>query len=123
MILSKNYQDINSVYDFYEGIISSISLDNNFVDLLVTVYYSFDDPQGLKDKDLVLRFKNCTAISFDCANMLVSVKEFDIVSPHPEIQSISLKRDDSYIDVEISTNFSSPMLSLSCEGIWIESSE
>ena len=120
MVLSRNYQDINSVYDFYEGIIGNISWDNNLTDLIVTVYYFFNEPNGLKDKDIVLRFKNCYAFNMCCKNMIFSVKEFDIVTPHPEIQSIVLNKSKEGIEVQISTNYDSNMISVSCDEVWIE---
>ena len=47
MILSRNFKDINSIYDFSEGIICNICWDNNITDLLVTVYYYFEEPRDL----------------------------------------------------------------------------
>lgn len=123
MILSKNYNDINSIYDFYEGIISNIYWDDNLVDLLVMVYYYFDEPYGLKDKNVILRFKKCSTFNCDCSNMITTIKELNIVTPHPEIERITMDIDGPYIKVEISTNYDSPMISLSCDEIWIESTD
>ena len=120
MILSRNYEDIDSIFDFHEGIISNICWNYNFTDLLMTVYYFYDIPQGLKDKDVIIRFKNCSTFNYECGNMLNSIKEFNIITPHPEIERISLKKNNSYINVEISTNYAAPMLSLLCDEIWIE---
>ena len=120
MILSQNYEDINSIYDFYEGIISDIFWDNNFADLVVVVYYFFDQPIGLKNKDVVIRFKKCSTFNFDCTNMISAMKRFNIARPHPEIDLISLKKDSSCITVKISTNYDDPMITLSCDEIWIE---
>ena len=39
MVLSRNYEDINSIYDFCEGIITNICWNENLTDLLLTVYY------------------------------------------------------------------------------------
>ena len=57
MILSRDYKEINNVYDFYEGIISDITWDSSFTDFIITVYYFWDEPRGLKNKDVMIRFK------------------------------------------------------------------
>ena len=92
MILSRNFEDINSAYDFSEGIITNICWDVNLTDLMLTVYYFFDSPLGLKDKDIRIRFKNCSAVIFNCTNMLASMKEYSIVTPNPEIDHIILQK-------------------------------
>ncbi len=121
MILSRDFNDINSIYDFSEGIICDIYWDDNLIDLLVTVYYYFDEPRDLKDKDVTIRFKKCSTVNFDCSNMLASMKEYSIVAPHPTIEHILLKKNSSSMNVEIATNYASPMISLTCDEIWVES--
>ena len=123
MILSRNFKDINSIYDFSEGIICNICWDNNITDLLVTVYYYFEEPRDLKDKNVTIRFKKCSTVNFDYNNMLDSMKEYNIVAPHPTIEHFSLKKNSSSIHVEITTNYASPMISLVCDEIWVESIE
>ena len=120
MILSRNFKDINSTYDFSEGIITNICWDANLTDLLLTVYYFFDSPLGLKDKDVRIRFINCSAVIFNCINMLASMKEYGIVSPNPEIDHIILQKVESCINVIVSTNYDPEMVSLSCDEIWLE---
>lgn len=120
MILSRNYEDINSTYDFSEGIITNICWDTNLTDLLLTVYYFFDLPLCLKDKDVRIRFINCSALIFNCMNMLASMKEYNIVTPNPEIDHIMLQKVESGINVIISTNYDPEMVSLSCDEIWLE---
>ena len=120
MILSRNYEDINSTYDFSEGLITNICWDANLTDLLLTVYYFFDSPLGLKDKDVRIRFINCSAVIFNCINMLASMKEYNIVTPNPEIDHIMLQKVESCINVVVSTNYDPEMVSLSCDEIWLE---
>lgn len=123
MILSRNYKDINTVYDFYEGIISDITWDASLTDFIITVYYFWDEPRGVKNKDVMIRFKKTSDLNYSCAGMLDSMKKHNIVSPHPEIDSITINNDESGICVEISSNYDSPMISLLCEKIWIESAD
>ena len=121
MILSRDFNDINSIYDFSEGIICDICWDDNLTDLLVTVYYYFDEPRDIKNKDVIIRFKKCSTVNFDCGNMLASMKEYNIVAPHPTIEHFLLKKNSFSVIVEIATNYASPMISLMCDEIWVES--
>ena len=123
MILSRNYKDINTVYDFYEGIISDITWDASLTDFIITVYYFWDEPRGLKNKDVMIRFKKTSGLNYSCAGMLESMKKHNIDSPHPEIDRITINKDESGIRVEISSNYDFPMISLLCEEIWIESAD
>ena len=123
MIFSRDFNEISSIYDFSEGIICNICWDNNLTDLLVTVYYYFDKPRDLKDKDVTIRFQKCSTVNFNCSNMLDSMKEHNIVTPHPKIEHFLLKKNNSSINVEIATNYASPMISLTCDEIWVESIE
>ena len=119
MIISKNFQDVNSVFDFYEGIIGDVRWENN-TDLLISVCYFFDEPKGLKD--IIVRFKKCFSAKFDYTKMILSVKEYSIATPHPEIESISVKKSDSCINATITTSFSD-MIKICCDDIWIESED
>lgn len=120
MVLSRNFEDIHSTYDFCEGIITNICWSENLTDLLLTVYYFFDSPIGLKDKDIRIRFKNCSAVTFNCTNMLTAMKQYGIVTPHPEIEHILSQKIESCIRVIVSTNYDPSMVSLSCDEIWLE---
>ena len=121
VIISKNFQDVNSVFDFYEGIIGDVRWENN-TDLLISVCYFFDEPKGFQNKDIIIRFKKCFSAKFDYTKMIFSVKEYSIVTPHPEIESISVKKSDSCINVTITTNFAD-MIQICCDDIWIESKD
>ncbi len=121
MIFSKNYDDINSVYDFSEGIISDVRWENN-TNLLIDVYYFSDKPIGFKDKDITVRFKNCFSANFDYEKMMNSVQEFNIVNPHPEIEAFTIIKNNSRINVTVTTNFSDT-IKISCESICIESKD
>lgn len=120
MVLSRNFEDINSIYDFCEGIITNICWNENLTDLLLTVYYFFDSPIGLKDKDIRIRFKNCSAVTFNCTNMLAAMKQYGIATPHPEIDHIVSQKFESCIRVIVSTNYDPSMVSLLCDEIWLE---
>ena len=122
MILTKNYEDINRIYDFNEGIICDVRWDENVVDLLVTVYYYFDGPKGLSNKDVVICFKNCTSFVYDAKNMIESIKKLTIIKPHPTIDSIEIQKGSS-LNVKLFTNYASPMFSIICDEIWIELKE
>lgn len=123
MILSRDYKEINTIYDFYEGIISDITWDSSLTDFIITVYYFWDEPRGLKNTDVMIRFKKTSGLNYSCAGMLGSMKKHNIVSPHPEIDSITINKEESGIRVEISSNYDSQMISLLCEEIWIESAD
>ena len=123
MILSKDFHTINTSFDFYEGIISKIFWTENFTDLLISVYYNYDTPKGLKDKEVIIRFKKCCKLTFDYTNMLSSMKEFGIVTPHPEILEVALIMEGEYIKARISTNYETSMISLLCDEIWIETAD
>lgn len=120
MILSKNADDINSVYDFLDGIITEIKWDTNSADLLVTVYYYFDEPEGCKDEDLTIRFKNCCYAKFDMQGAITAMKADQIGSVWQNVESIRVEKVADCILVVIASNFSEKMLELSCEEIWIE---
>ena len=119
MIISSNYKDINSIFDFSECIISNIYWKNN-TDLLIDVYYFSDKPIGFKDKDITVRFKNCFSANFDYEKMMNSVQEFNIVNPHPEIEAFTIIKNNSRINVTVTTNFADT-INILCENIFIES--
>lgn len=120
MILSRNYTDINAVYDFIDGIISDIKWDIRCADLLMTVYYYNDIPEGCKDQDLTIRFKNCTALKMDLQGTVAAMKADQIDNVWQNVESIRVEQTDDSIHVMIETNFSKKYLELSCEEIWIE---
>ena len=71
VIISKNFQDVNSVFDFYEGIIGDVRWENN-TDLLISVCYFFDEPKGFQNKDIIIRFKKCFSATEICLCIITS---------------------------------------------------
>ena len=120
MILSKDYTDINTVFDFYEGVISAISWDENGTDLILSVYYFFDEPKGCKDCDISIRFKNCSYAEFQLSNMIKSKKQFGIEKIMPEVEKIEIIEDNGLLSAKIDTNFENDRIHVTCEEIWIE---
>ncbi|MBQ7290507.1 MAG: hypothetical protein IJW76_02145 [Clostridia bacterium] len=120
MILSKDYTDINTVFDFYEGVISAISWDENGTDLLISVYYFFDEPEGCKDSDIILRFKSCSSAELHFGNMIKSKKQFGIEKIMPEVEKIEIIKDNGLLSVRIDTNFKNDRICVTCDEIWIE---
>ncbi len=120
MILSKSYTDINTLFDFYEGIISNISWDENGADLLISVYYFFDEPCGCKDSDIILRFKNCLRAEFDFKSMIASKKQFCIEKIMPEVEKIEIIKENDLLSARIDTNFKNDKILVICDEIWVE---
>ncbi len=52
--------------------------------------------------------------------MLAAMKQYGIVTPHPEIDHILSQKTESCIRVIVSTNYDPSMVSLSCDEIWLE---
>ena len=120
MILSRYFTDINSTYDFIDGIISDIKWDIRCADLLLTIYYYNNYPAGCKDQDLTIRFKNCSALQMDLRGTVVAMKADQIDNVWQNVESIHVENTADSIHVIIETNFSKKYLELSCEEIWIE---
>ncbi len=121
MIISREPNDINSVYDFYEGIISGIKWDIDSMDLLLSVIYFYDEPVGLKDKEIIIRFKHCKRLFFDFEKSVAMSMQLGTPLSYQEIETFHITQNVSEYHVEISSNLAEHLLTLDCMDIWLES--
>ena len=122
MVLSKTVEGFEKDFDFTEGIVSEIKWDSNMLDLLIKVYYFWDE---FKNKDLIIRFRNCRKATFSMPvvfeNIPVNQLENYTLSWFT-ITGYGVRVEKGLIDVQIKTIDNVPKwLCLNCEEIWIES--
>ncbi len=121
MVLSKEIEDIGTVYDFYEGILSGFWWDAPRNDGILTVLYAWDEPAGLKDAEVVLRLVDCASVSLRLAANIRNTAEYGIGMPWQEIETLAVEPTGDGYRVKVSSNMELEMLVAECREIWIES--
>ncbi len=119
-IISKNIEDINSLYDFSESIISSFSWDIPKNDFILCVLYNWNEPHELKNQDVVLRFVNCETANINLKKIIENAEKFSIQTPWQEILSIDWQKQDDKINLTISSNIDTSFIKIICDEVWIE---
>lgn len=112
-------KNIKKTFDFYESIISNISLDEKFLDTKIKLIYFFDDPIGCKDKEIMITFHNCIKATFNMAKALLAVKVDKQDKIYSDIMDFIIEEGD-LIHIKIISNFDETMVDIICEDMWID---
>ena len=121
LVLSKCIEAFAKEFDFTEGIVSEIRWDTNLIDLLITVYYFWDEYKG---KSLTIRIKNCREANFNMPKHYNTVPKSDLknyIYSWYTITQFSVKASSGLVEIGIQTIDTSPRwLTALCEEVWIE---
>jgi len=128
LILSKELESFTNDFDFTEGIVSEIKWDSNLLDLLVIVYYYWDVQDGRKkNRELIIRFKNCREAAFTMPKSFDTIPESELKSyvySWYTITHCSAKDNNGLLEVSLKTIDDNPRwLTVKCEEIWVEGEE
>ncbi len=120
MVLTKNGEEIGARFDFSEGILSGLRWDAPRNDVLLTVLYAWDEPEGLKDTDVSLRLVDCTSLCLRLEKNIQNAAEYGLSTPWQEVESLLAEPMGDGYRIIISSNMEPDLLVAECREVWIE---